>query len=90
VKKRVHVLVKGRVQGVFYRQSCKAKARILDIVGFAKNLPDGTVETVFEGEEEKVEEMIAFAKKGTPFAKVEDVTVKEEEFKNEFNSFEIR
>jgi len=86
--KRIHLIVKGNVQGVFFRSNTKKIASELDLNGYVKNLPNGNVEIVAEGE--KVNELIEFCKKGTEYAKVEDIVVKIEKHKNEFESFEIR
>jgi len=57
-KIRAHILVSGIVQGVFFRANTAEKARELSLLGWVKNLPDGRVEAVFEGEKEKIEEII--------------------------------
>ncbi len=87
---RVHVLISGLVQGVFYRASTKEEAKKLGLTGWVRNLPDGRVEAVFEGEREKVERMIAWCKKGPPLARVERVEVHEESYQGEFSDFFIR
>ncbi len=89
-KIRVHIFVKGRVQGVFFRQSTKEKAQALGVFGWVKNLPDGRVEAVFEGEREKVEELVEWAKKGPIIANVEDIEIRQEQYQGEFNNFEIK
>ena len=87
-KIRSHIFVSGRVQGVFFRSKTCNKARELDLTGWVKNLEDGRVETVFEGDKDKVEKIIEWAKKGPILAKVENVEVIFEEYKGEFKSFE--
>jgi acylphosphatase len=87
---RAHVLVYGRVQGVFFRQNTQKLAQKLGLAGWVKNREDGGVEAVFEGEKEKVEKMIEWMKKGPPLARVEKVNVFWEEFKGDFKNFEIR
>lgn len=89
-KIRVHIFVEGRVQGVFFRQNTFYKAKELGVFGFVRNLPDGRVEAVFEGEKEKVEKMIEWMKKGPKYAKVERCEVLDEDYKGEFNDFEIK
>lgn len=89
-KKRVHLFISGRVQGVFFRENTRRKAEKIGINGWVRNLDDGRVEAVFEGEEKKVKEMIEWAKKGPIIAKVAQVDIKEEEYKNEFKDFTIR
>lgn len=90
MKKRIHFFVLGRVQGVLYRRYAQLKARELGITGWAHNLLDGRVELVAEGEQEKLEQFVEWCKKGSPLAKVESVEALEEEYKGEFESFEIR
>ena len=87
---RVHVFVSGRVQGVFFRDSARRKALKLGVKGWVRNLADGKVELVAEGEKENVESMIGWAKKGTILAKVEKIDFEFEEYKGEFTDFEIR
>ena len=89
-KTRAHVLIKGRVQGVFFRAETCSEASKLGITGWVKNRWDGRVEAVFEGEEQAVEKMIAWCYQGPPAAIVEDVEIKWEEYKGEFTHFSIR
>ena len=70
---RVHVMVTGRVQGVFYRAGCAAEARARAVTGWVRNLPDGRVEAVFEGPEREVQEMVDWCRKGPSSARVEKV-----------------
>jgi len=86
---RVHIFVSGRVQGVFFRSRTQEEAEKLGLVGWVKNTPDGKVEIVAEGDKEKLEELIAWCKKGPLFAKVENVEVEWQESTGEFSSFEI-
>ena len=88
--KRAHIFIKGRVQGVFFRQGTYEKAVELGISGWVRNLPDGRVEAVFEGEEEKINKIIQWAKEGPPIAKVEEVEIKWEKPTGEFDGFQIR
>jgi acylphosphatase len=67
------VLVRGRVQGVGFRQSLAARARSLGIAGSVANLPDGSVEAVFEGPRDRVESMIEWCRRGPPGADVREV-----------------
>lgn len=87
--KAVHVYVSGKVQGVFYRASTKNKANELGLNGWVKNRKDGRVEAFFEGEEEKVQQMISWCWQGSSAAEVDDVMVEEAETQN-LQSFEIR
>jgi acylphosphatase len=89
-KVRAHVYVSGRVQGVFFRSEAKHEARVLGIKGWIRNLPDGKVEAVFEGEEKSVKEIIEFCKRGPSGAKVTNIDVVWESYSGEFRNFEIR
>jgi len=89
-KKRVHLLISGRVQGVLFRAQSKAKAEELKLNGWVRNLPDGRVEMVVEGDRQKIEEMLNWISYGLIFARVENIERKEEEYKGEFNDFKIR
>ncbi len=86
---RAHVWISGRVQGVFFRAHTKEVAEKLGLTGWVRNLPDGRVEAVFEGEEEAVKEAIEWCKRGPPLAKVERVEVRYEEPTGEFKDFRI-
>jgi len=89
-KKRVHVLVGGRVQGVFFRATAREMAKSLRVKGWIKNRWDGKVEMLVEGDKEAVDKMVQWAHHGPPGAAVTDVKVKEEPFKGEFDTFSIR
>ena len=88
--KRAHIIVKGFVHGVLFRWNTKNIALELGLKGFVRNLPDGSVEVVAEGSEEKIKNLIEFRKTGPRAAKVENVEIKFEKPKNEFGGFEIR
>lgn len=89
-KIRAHIFVKGRVQGVFFRANTYSKAKELGITGWVGNLPNGQVEAIFEGEKQRVKEIIEWAKRGYSIAMVESMEVEFEKYKGEFNDFEIR
>ncbi len=89
-KIRAHIFVLGRVQGVGFREGVRKKAQKLGIFGWAKNLPDGRVEAVIEGEKEGVEKIIEWSKRGPFLAKVNGLEISWEEHKGEFNDFEIK
>lgn len=76
---RARVVVSGRVQGVFFRASTASEAARCGAAGFVRNLPDGRVEAVFEGEPATVERMIDFCRRGPPHARVDGVEVVREE-----------
>jgi acylphosphatase len=87
---RVHAVISGRVQGVCFRLETKRAAqKIGGVSGWVRNKRDWTVEAVFEGEENKVIEMLEWCKKGPSMAAVKDVDVAWEDYSGEFNSFEI-
>ena len=86
---RAHVFIKGKVQGVFYRDWTAQKAKALGLVGWVKNLEDGRVEAVFEGPRQKVSEIIENCREGSVLAKVEHVDALWEGATGEFSSFEI-
>ncbi|MGB9757755.1 MAG: acylphosphatase [Candidatus Bipolaricaulaceae bacterium] len=88
--KRVHIFVSGRVQGVFFRAHTRDLAQKLGLAGFVRNLPDGRVEVVAEGPEEKLQELIQFCHRGPPLAHVTGVEVHWEEPTGEFRSFSVR
>lgn len=89
-KVRVHIFVSGCVQGVFFRQKTFQKAKELGIFGFVRNLPDGKVEVVFEGDEDKVQKITEWIKKGPEYAKVDEHKINFEEHKGEFDNFKIK
>jgi len=88
--KRAHVFISGRVQGVFFRSYTQQEAHKLGLAGWVRNTYDGRVEACFEGEEDKVQQMIAWCYQGSPYSQVEDVQVEWEEYKGEFKSFTVR
>jgi acylphosphatase len=87
--KRAHVLVSGRVQGVYYRSYAEEKARELSLTGWVRNRPDGKVEAVFEGEQEAVDEIVDWSHKGSPASRVEKVDVAWETPTGEFDDFHV-
>jgi len=90
MKARVKVLVSGRVQGVFFRARTMQEAVRQSVNGLVRNLPDGRVEAVFEGEKEAVDRMVDFCREGPRGAVVLGVDVKWEPFTSEFKDFKIR
>ena len=86
---KAHVIISGDVQGIGYRFHTRIKARNLGLKGWVRNLDSGEVEAVFEGDEDKVKEMIEWCKKGSSFAKVENVKVDFEKYTGEFESFDV-
>lgn len=88
-KVQKHIYLSGRVQGVGFRAFIRKKAAIYNLNGWAKNLADGRVELVINGEKDKIRKMINEVKEGPSFARVDDLEVQAEELKS-FNDFEIR
>jgi acylphosphatase len=86
---RRRVVVHGRVQGVFFRDSCERMARGAGVSGSVRNRNDGAVEAVFEGEPEAVDRMVAWMRQGPRRAYVERVEVVDEEPVGE-SSFRVR
>ena len=70
---RRRVIVRGRVQGVFFRATCAREARARDLVGWVRNLDDGGVEAVFEGPQDQVLAMIAWCRQGPSGARVDEI-----------------
>jgi acylphosphatase len=75
--RRVRVVVRGRVQGVFYRATCAERARALGLAGWVRNTLDGHVEAEFEGAPEAVAAMVSWCSGGPPHAAVEHVEVED-------------
>jgi len=74
-KRRAHVIISGRVQGVFFRASTRDEAHRLGINGWVRNLPNGDVEALFEGDKTAVAQMLLWCHKGPPYAVVHKVEV---------------
>jgi acylphosphatase len=89
-KARVHLYVSGKVQEVFFRKFCQKKAVQLNVFGWVRNLNNGQVEAVLEGDKQKINKMISLIKKGPALAKPEKVSLIWQEHQNEFNLFEIK
>lgn len=87
---RVHLLVSGRVQGVFFRRAAAEKARAFGITGWTRNLDDGSVEIVGEGNRQNLELLAAWAHQGPRHARVDAVEVKWEPFVGQFAQFQVR
>ena len=87
---RVHIIVHGSVQGVFFRANAKKIAESLGLNGYTKNMDDGTVEVVAQGPEEKIKELIEFCKKGPEMSNVKKIEFEFKKVSDEFNGFEVR
>ena len=86
---RRHVVVRGRVQGVFFRDSCRREALARGVAGWVRNTPDGSVEAVFEGPAEAVDAMVAWVHDGPPHASVAGVSVRTEQPEG-LSGFQVR
>jgi len=87
---RAHVIINGRVQGVFFRYATQEEATRLGLKGWVKNRRDGQVEAVFEGDEATVEKMLKWCHQGPPHAVVNKIDVNREDYEGEFDGFNIR
>ena len=87
---RAHVFISGRVQGVLFRLNTKKEADRLKVSGWVRNLADGRVEAVFEGDKGNVEQMVNWTREGPIWAKIDDFSVVWEDYSGEFSAFEIR
>ena len=88
-KIRAHVFIVGKVQGVYFRQNTRVVANRHKVTGWVRNLRDGRVETVLEGNEMDVSELIEWFYAGPPKAKVDDVQIKYESYIGEFQGFKV-
>ena len=86
----VHVLISGHVQGVFFRIFVFGKANNLNLRGWVKNTQDDRVEAIFQGPEEKIQQMISWCHQGSPSSKVEKIKVSKLKQEQVFSNFEIR
>lgn len=91
LQKRIHLIIQGKVQGVFFRASTAAEVnRIGNLSGYVQNLVDGSVETVAEGPEKNLEELVTWARKGPPQALVEHISVTWETARGNLSGFVVR
>lgn len=89
-KMQLFVIITGKVQGVGFRNFTQLNARQLGINGYAKNLPNGTVEVVAEGDKAQLDTLVALLKKGPRYARVDSLEIDERSFTGEYESFGIR
>ncbi len=87
--KRVHIIVGGIVQGVCFRYYAQRRAEELGVAGWVRNLPDGRVESVLEGEAADIDKMVNWFRKGPPGAVVDEIRVDDEQYRGEFEDFRI-
>jgi acylphosphatase len=90
LKARAHVFVSGRVQGVFFRSQTKHNADRNNVNGWVRNLPDGRLEAVFEGEKEAVDALIEFCKQGPSGARVTKIDLEWEPYTGALDRFRIK
>ncbi len=86
---RVHLLISGLVQGVCFRACTEEEANRLGLTGWVRNTPDGKVEAVFEGEKNRVEEMVAWCRHGPPAARVKEVKRESAPYKGNIPDFRV-
>ena len=90
VNVRAHVIVSGRVQGVFFRAETRRAAERLGVHGWVRNRADGSVEALFEGQQATVNDAIAWCHHGSPMARVSGVQVTWETYRGDLDGFTIR
>jgi len=88
--KRVHLLIRGRVQGVYFRQGMMETAQKNNVLGWVQNLPDDRVEAMLEGNDSNVDAVIERAHFGSAGAVVDELKIAEENYVGEFSEFKIR
>jgi len=90
MKVRLSVTVHGRVQGVAFRHYACQKALVLGVTGWVRNLPDNSVEGLFEGDAAAVQGLVEWCRNGPPLAEVERLEIREGSYSGEFETFSIR
>jgi len=88
--KRLQIIIRGRVQGVFYRASTRDEARQLGLHGWVRNLPDGSVEVLAEGPEVQLLQLLRWCRQGPPAARVDQAIPAWDEPRGELGPFEVR
>lgn len=86
---RIHLLIEGRVQGVWFRESTRREAQALGLTGWVRNCPDGRVEAMVEGPEDGVQQLVSWCWVGPPTARVRRVDVTPQAWQGVFDTFEI-
>ena len=86
---RVHVVIEGRVQGVFFRAATRDEARARGLKGWVRNLPDGRVEALFEGDQRLLEEMLAWCRQGPRYSYVDHVEADWQPYRGDLAEFWI-
>ena len=90
MKKRVHLTVRGWVQGVYFRAFVRGRARQFGLTGWVRNCPDGSVEIIAEGDIRHLEQLVVLCNNGPPGATVQDITAEWQEASGEFPNFAVR
>ena len=88
-KAKAHAIIRGRVHGVFFRMETKRAADDFGVSGWVRNVRDGTVDAIFEGEWDRIEAVLDWCRQGPPHADVTDVNVTWDEYTGEFNGFVV-
>ena len=88
-RRRLHAFFSGRVQGVGFRYTVKSLATGFEATGMVRNLPDGRVAAVFEGDREKIDSMLAWCWEGPPYAAVDEILTDWQPHRGEFQDFGI-
>ncbi len=89
LKKRAHIFIKGKVQGVFFRQSLKTVAKKNNVKGFVKNIDDGSVEAIAEGNNADVLQLIEWCHTGPASSRIDHVEIIYEKHKKQFKTFDV-
>ena len=87
--RRARVRIRGRVQGVFFRAEARARAESLGLTGWVRNARDGSVEALFEGDDERVDSMLDWCRRGPGGARVDEVEVSGEEPRGDVSGFRV-
>ena len=88
-RRRASLKIRGKVQGVFYRESARAEAQRLGLTGWVRNISDGSVEAVVEGAPEAIDAFVAWCHRGPPQARVTGVERADEAARGEFSTFTV-
>jgi len=89
MKKAVKITINGTVQGIFFRNFVKENAEKLSLGGFVRNLEDGRIEIIVEGDNENIKSFIEICKKGLKFASIREIKIEEKSYSGELNEFKI-
>ena len=90
VKQCVHILVTGKVQGVFFRQATKVIAIKNNVTGWVKNLENTKVEILLEGDDQNVNSVVDWCLNGPANSRVDEIKIDQQEFSGQYSNFEVR